>query len=90
MPSIIAALESCAKETGLNELADQTHDLFTDYGDGDFFDELVRPLDGTERRPMGLIRQRLCDMGLDTLNERSQDAENELFNLGITFQVYRE
>ncbi|MEM7444068.1 MAG: circularly permuted type 2 ATP-grasp protein, partial [Pseudomonadota bacterium] len=47
-------------------------------------------LDGTERRPMGLIRQRLCDMGLDTLNERSQDAENELFNLGITFQVYRE
>ena len=69
---------------------DQNADLFSGYPVGDFYDELVRSADGFNGRPMDLIRRRLCNMGLETLHERSKDAENELFNLGITFQIYRE
>ncbi len=69
---------------------DHAVDLFADYDADRFFDELVRPADGTGGSLTGLIRRRLCEMGLDTLHERSQDAENELFNLGITFLIYAE
>lgn len=69
---------------------DHAIDLFADYDAGRFFDELIRPADGTGGPLTSLIRQRLCEMGLETLHQRSQDAENELFNLGITFLIYNE
>ncbi len=74
----------------MTETIDTAVDLFADYDASSFYDELLRPPGGSDGRPMELIRQRLCDMGLSTLNERSRDAENELFNLGITFLIYME
>jgi len=79
-----------SKEPSLTETPDSNVDLFAGYDASNFYDELLRPPGGTNGQPMELIRQRLCEMGLGTLNERSRDAENELFNLGITFLIYME
>ncbi len=38
----------------------------------------------------GAIRERLASLDLAALQRRSEDAERELYNLGITFTVYSE
>jgi uncharacterized circularly permuted ATP-grasp superfamily protein len=54
-----------------------------------FYDELLGGRDQPAEHTK-LIRERLEAIGFDDLRRRAQDAERELFNLGITFLVYSE
>jgi uncharacterized circularly permuted ATP-grasp superfamily protein len=61
--------------------------LLAGYDPGDFFCELH----GARRDPaVALVIERLAAMDIDELRRRAQDAERELYNLGITFTVYSE
>lgn len=65
-------------------------DLFGDY---DFPGMYCEMFGRSGSRPPGhtkAVRDRLAQMGLRQLRVRSQDASDELFNLGITFTVYTE
>jgi uncharacterized circularly permuted ATP-grasp superfamily protein len=64
-------------------------DLLARYDQGGFFDELF----GAPGQPAphnALIRQRLAALNFADIQNRSQDAARELYNLGITFLVYSE
>ena len=62
-------------------------DLLTNYDPGLYFDELFGGRDCPAEHT-ALIRQRLAGLNFGDLLRRSQDAERELYNLGITFLVY--
>ncbi|MEZ5816024.1 MAG: circularly permuted type 2 ATP-grasp protein [Hyphomicrobiaceae bacterium] len=61
----------------------------TDYDPGAFFCELTGR-HGSEAGQKELIRARLDGINTATLMQRAREAENELFNLGITFTVYTD
>lgn len=62
---------------------------FGDYDPGDFFCELLgRGAEGGAQ--LEAVRRRLEAFDVATLVERSREADNELFNLGITFTVYSD
>lgn len=67
--------------------ASRPNDILADYDQGLYYDELFglrdSPVDHT-----ALIRQRLSSLDFEDLRRRLQDAERELYNLGITFLVY--
>ena len=64
-------------------------DPFAQYSAQPYFCELT-----TQRADDGgtpaLLRARLAAIGIDALRARAAAAENDLFNLGITFTVYSE
>lgn len=63
--------------------------LFSAYRNGPFFCELMNC--GSQPDPqIELIRKRLNALPLDDLRTRAANAEQELYNLGITFTVYSE
>lgn len=63
--------------------------LFSTYQNGHFFCELTNT--GTPLDPrIDLLRQRLNTLPLDDLRARAAQAEQELYNLGITFTVYSD
>ena len=62
-------------------------DLLTNYDPGLYYDELFGGRDYPAEHS-ALIRQRLAGLNFGDLLRRSQDAERELYNLGITFLVY--
>jgi uncharacterized circularly permuted ATP-grasp superfamily protein len=64
-------------------------DLFDGYDCGQYFCELTSRRTGDGGVPAEVMR-RLCRIGLDALHARAAAAENELFNLGITFTVYSD
>ncbi|MBY6265138.1 circularly permuted type 2 ATP-grasp protein [Azospirillum sp. 412522] len=59
------------------------------YDPGLYFDELFGAMD-LPAEHTALIRQRLAALDFDELRRRAQDAERELYNLGITFIVYSD
>jgi uncharacterized circularly permuted ATP-grasp superfamily protein len=64
-------------------------DPLVDYDPRPFHCELMR--DGMpDDKALDRIRNRLRGLDIATLVERAADAENELFNLGITFTVYSD
>jgi len=65
------------------------HDLLASYHPGDGFCELSAPTQ-MQSAQVNSIVERLRRIPLDRLRERAQDAERELFNLGITFTVYTQ
>jgi uncharacterized circularly permuted ATP-grasp superfamily protein len=64
-------------------------DPFDLYSADPYFCELTRSRKGDGGTP-ALIRDRLRAIGIDALHARAAAAENDLFNLGITFTVYSE
>ena len=64
-------------------------DLFAGYESGPYFCELThdRPGDGGAA---AAVCARIAAIGLDALRARAAAAENDLFNLGITFTVYSD
>ncbi|CAO3423442.1 Protein containing domains DUF404, DUF407 [Azospirillum endophyticum] len=64
-------------------------DLLSSYNPGLYFDELFGTMD-LPAEHTALIRQRLAALDFDELRRRAQDAERELYNLGITFIVYSD
>ncbi len=64
-------------------------DPFAAYERGPFFCELTSTRAGDGGVPARVMR-RLGEIGLDALHARATAAENDLFNLGITFTVYSE
>jgi uncharacterized circularly permuted ATP-grasp superfamily protein len=54
-----------------------------------FFCELIGRR-GAEAAALERIRARLAGLDIATLMQRAREAENELFNLGITFTVYSD
>lgn len=64
-------------------------DLLSSYNPGLYFDELFGAMDSPAEHT-ALIRQRLAALDFDELRRRAQDAERELYNLGITFIVYSD
>lgn len=62
-------------------------DLLAGYEPGHYYDELFGGADSPADHT-ALIRQRLSKLPFEDLCRRAQDAERELFNLGITFLVY--
>ncbi|PWC92191.1 hypothetical protein TSO5_17950 [Azospirillum sp. TSO5] len=64
-------------------------DLLSSYNPGLYFDELFGAMD-LPAEHTALIRQRLAALDFDELRRRAQDAERELYNLGITFIVYSD
>ncbi|MEZ5855143.1 MAG: circularly permuted type 2 ATP-grasp protein [Hyphomicrobiaceae bacterium] len=62
---------------------------FDDYDPKPFFCELMGD-DGKRDGQLANVRRRLGQIDLPTLVQRASDADNELFNLGITFTVYSE
>jgi uncharacterized circularly permuted ATP-grasp superfamily protein len=66
-----------------------TVDPFNDYDSGPFFCELTRDRLRDGGAPAA-VRARIASIGLDALRARAAAAENDLFNLGITFTIYSE
>ncbi|NJN22951.1 MAG: circularly permuted type 2 ATP-grasp protein [Leptolyngbya sp. RL_3_1] len=63
--------------------------LFDAYDPGDFFDELF--LKARQPRPeSALLIDRINTLSLDDLKQRQQVAQNTLFKLGVTFNVYSD
>jgi uncharacterized circularly permuted ATP-grasp superfamily protein len=60
----------------------------SDYDAGEYFCEMFGRPGGRRLGHTRLIRDRLADLDIAQLRARARDAENELFNLGITFTVY--
>ncbi|MFV0298828.1 MAG: circularly permuted type 2 ATP-grasp protein, partial [Hyphomicrobiaceae bacterium] len=68
-------------------MADQGRDSFKDYDPSPHFCELTsRPSAGGNQ--LAMVRERLSSLEVSTLLDRAHEAENDLFNLGITFTVY--
>jgi uncharacterized circularly permuted ATP-grasp superfamily protein len=63
--------------------------LFERYDAGGYFCEMLGQR-AVPEAAIELIAGRLSGIALDDLRRRAQDAERELFNLGITFTVYSE
>ena len=61
-------------------------DLLAHYDAGGFYDELLGA-DDDHGRAADAIRQRLGSFQIDDLRRRSEDAEREFQNLGITFLI---
>src|SRR3954469_9557976 len=61
-------------------------DPFTTYDPGPYYCELLSAAPALE--PGVLVRQRIAEIGLETLRARVQAAESELLALGVTFTVY--
>ncbi len=59
------------------------------YNPGRFYCELMGSQDRRNRH-LAALQQRLQLIELEMLRERSEDAERELFTLGITFTVYSD
>jgi uncharacterized circularly permuted ATP-grasp superfamily protein len=66
-----------------------TANPFHSYESGPYFCELTSARPGDGGVPERVMR-RLCLIGLDALHARAAAAENDLFNLGITFTVYSD
>ncbi len=64
-------------------------DPFTSYERGPYFCELTSARADDGGVP-AMVMRRLADIGLDALHARAAAAENDLFNLGITFTVYSD
>ena len=64
-------------------------DPFQRYQPGHYFCELTVPREGDAGVPAEVMR-RLGLIGLEALHARAAAAENDLFNLGITFTVYSD
>ena len=62
---------------------------FADYEPKPFFCELTGSRGG-DTAALARIRNRFAGLDIATLMQRAREAENELFNLGITFTVYSE
>ncbi len=62
---------------------------FDGYEPAPFFCELLGNTTGREHQ-LAVVRERFGQIDLPTLVQRSAEAENELFNLGITFTVYSD
>jgi uncharacterized circularly permuted ATP-grasp superfamily protein len=66
-----------------------TDDPFDRYDPAPYFCELHSD-EGGRGGDLASVRRLLSKIDLKTLVQRSADAENELFNLGITFTVYSD
>ncbi len=60
---------------------------FKDYDPGDFYDELFTA-PGMPRSAAALLIERIESLSIDSLIRRQQAAQNALFKLGVTFNVY--
>ncbi|MEO1681889.1 MAG: circularly permuted type 2 ATP-grasp protein [Cyanobacteria bacterium J06631_12] len=60
---------------------------FQTYDPGDFYDELFTAK-GVPRSAAALLIERIESLSIDTLVRRQQAAQNTLFKLGVTFNVY--
>lgn len=61
--------------------------LFDAYEPGDFYDELFFTA-GKPRPEAELLVQRINGLSLESLQQQQQAAQNTLFKLGVTFNVY--
>lgn len=61
----------------------------TDYDPGDFFDELFAAK-GQPRPEAALLVERINSLTLEELQQRQRTAQNALFRLGATFNVYSD
>ncbi|RJF88468.1 circularly permuted type 2 ATP-grasp protein [Oleomonas cavernae] len=64
--------------------------ILSRYDQGPFFCEIMGQAGTTAVEHTTAIRERLAQLDLAALQRRSEDAERELYNLGITFTVYSE
>ncbi|CAN5664843.1 circularly permuted type 2 ATP-grasp protein [soil metagenome] len=60
---------------------------FKDYDPGDFYDELFTA-PGMPRSAAALLIERIESLSIESLIRRQQAAQNALFKLGVTFNVY--
>lgn len=60
------------------------------YDQGPFFCEIMGRSGTPAAEHTAAIRERLAQLDLHALQRRSEDAERELYNLGITFTVYSD
>ena len=60
---------------------------FKAYDPGDFYDELFTAA-GVPRETASLLIERIDSLPIDNLIRRQQAAQNTLFKLGVTFNVY--
>lgn len=63
--------------------------LLEHYDPGDFYDELFLQK-GQPRPEAALLVKRLSDLPFDEIRRRQQAAQNALFKLGVTFNVYSD
>jgi uncharacterized circularly permuted ATP-grasp superfamily protein len=62
---------------------------FTQYDPGDFYDELF-VAKGQPRPEAALLIERINSLTMPELQQRHQAAQNALFRLGVTFNVYSD
>lgn len=62
---------------------------FNQYDPGDFYDELFLE-DGTPRAEAKPLIERLGSLSIEEIKRRQQAAQNALFKLGVTFNVYSD
>ncbi len=64
-------------------------DPFASYDPGNHFCELMPDRPG-DQGAIAALRRRIATIGIEGLRARAAAAENDLFNLGVTFTVYSE
>jgi len=62
---------------------------FSQYDPGDFYDELFNE-DGAPRAAAKFLVERIDALSIEELTRRQQVAQNSLFKLGVTFNVYSD
>jgi uncharacterized circularly permuted ATP-grasp superfamily protein len=62
---------------------------FDQYNPGDFYDELF-VTKGQPRPEAALLIERINSLSIEELQQRQQAAQNALFKLGVTFNVYSD
>ena len=70
----------------MTETAPDGNALLARYDSGGFYDELLGAQDAHTQATEGLLRQ-LAAFDIDELRRRSEGAEREFQNLGITFLI---
>ncbi|MEM9978160.1 MAG: circularly permuted type 2 ATP-grasp protein, partial [Cyanobacteria bacterium P01_D01_bin.2] len=63
--------------------------MFDTYDPGDFYDELFTSR-GVPRPEAELLVKRISNISIEELMLRQQMAQNMLFRLGVTFNVYSD
>ncbi len=63
--------------------------LFDAYDPGDFYDELFQATQAP-RPEAELLIQRINELSMEDLQQRQRAAQNALFKLGVTFNVYSD
>src|SRR5262249_34921703 len=85
----LSQIRAGARSRRGRQMGQATGDWLSGYDAGGYYCELFGRAEAPATHTQQL-RERLSRIPVDELRRRARNAENELFNLGVTFTVYSE